>query len=235
MLDTKLIQTTSLPSLWCDFTSFQSAWWLEKILTACKNSSNTCIKENNFIWLTKEFWGCGYECSSTQRHTKTAKTNFGQNHLLLPVFQGAHIGCLFHLLGRLCCHWKWTTKIWMKSSRDHFFWAILEIWLFCSTSECDCCIHRCPNGLSQRGNATLFHLLLIQVWKHPSSCFRFLPDLDWLGMVPLSISCRSFPIRMASQLPSFPRYIVSTTLNTSPLVKLRPMGVSASWSKWVRM
>lgn len=66
--------------------------------------------------------------------------------------------------------------------------------------------------------------------------FSFLPaDLAWLGMVPLSISCRSFPMRLASQLPIFPRCMVSTTLNTSPRVKLSPTGPSASWSKWVRM
>lgn len=54
------------------------------------------------------------------------------------------------------------------------------------------------------------------------------PDLAWLGMMPLSISCRSVPMRMASHFPSLPRCMVSTTLNTSPLVKLRPMGESAS-------
>lgn len=66
-------------------------------------------------------------------------------------------------------------------------------------------------------------------------CSWLHPYLLWLGMMPFSCSCRSLPMRTASQLPSLPRYMVSSTWNTSPRTKLSPDGVSFSKSKCVRM
>lgn len=43
----------------------------------------------------------------------------------------------------------------MESSWDRYFSAIMA-WLFCSTAECNCCVHGIPNEPSQWGNAPFF-------------------------------------------------------------------------------
>lgn len=55
------------------------------------------------------------------------------------------------------------SRVVMKSRLDHLLKAVWTQ-LFCSTSECDCCVHICLNRPSQKGN--------------PPPCFRTMSSVE---------------------------------------------------------